>query len=182
MYNSDMLIFLDETGCNRKDAIRQFGYSMRGHPARSCKLLSKETRYSAIAFMTTTQLIDCYIVTGSVDGGAFYTFIQSSLLPQLQPFNGINQNSVVVMDNCSIHHLYDVVKLINSVGALVVFLPPYSPDLNPIELCFSKVKYFLKKHEVIAQCVNDVKFLIIAAFASITSSDCYGWSCDCGYV
>ena len=85
------------------------------------------------------------------------------------------------MDNCSIHHLYDVIKLINSVGALVLFLPPHSPDLNPIELCFSKVKYFLKKHEAIAQCI-DIKLIFLAAFASITSSDCYGWSQDCGYV
>ena len=125
--------------------------------------------------------MDFYITTNSVDGDVFYHFIQYSLLPHLQPFNGTNQNSVVVMDNCSIHHLHDIIRLINSIGVLVVFLPPYSPDLNPIELCFSKVKYFLKEHEAIAQC-GDIKQIIIAAFASVTSSDCHGWSCECGYV
>lgn len=140
MYNSDMLIFLDETGCDCGDALRQFGYSIRGYPARSLKITSKGTQYSTIAFMSTTQLIDSYVVEDTVDGDVFYHFVQSSLLPQLQPFNGVNQNSVVVMDNFSVH-LYDIVKLINSVGALVLFLPPYSLDLNPIELCFSKVSH-----------------------------------------
>ena len=115
--------------------------------------------------MTISQLIDCYVVTGTVDGDVFYKFLQSSLLPQLQPFNGQNRNSIVLMDNCSIHHLEDIKQLINSVGALLLFLPPYSPDLNPIEQCFSKVKYFLKSHEAIAQCQNiNIELLILAAF------------------
>lgn len=56
------------------------------------------------------------------------------------PFNGTNPNSTVIMDNCSIHHVEEVTKLINEVGAIVHYLPPYSPDFNPIEWCFSKVK------------------------------------------
>ena len=116
-----------------------------------------------------------------MDGDVFYDFVQSSLLPHLMPYNGVNPNSVVIMDNCSIHHVHDVTRLINSVGALVLFLPPYSPDLMPIELCFSKVKYFLREHEQIAQSIHDIKILILAAFASITLSDCHAWSCECGY-
>ena len=66
---------------------------------------------------------------------------------------------------------------------LLLFLPPYSPDLNPIEQCFSKVNYFLKSHKAIAQCQNiNIELLILTAFNSITSSDCYGWSHDCGYL
>ena len=89
------------------------------------------------------------------------------------PYNGINPNSVVIMDNCSIHHVHDVTRLINSDGALVLFLPPYSPDLMPIGLCFSKVKYFLREHKQIAQSIHDIKILILAAFASTTSIDCH---------
>jgi transposase len=88
------------------------------------------------------------------------------------PFNGTNPNSVVIMDNCSIHHLHDVIKLIHSVGALVLFLPPYSPDLMPIEECFSKIKHFLRLHEAVAQSVQDIKLLITAAFASARLSSC----------
>ena len=93
--------------------------------------------------MSTTTFLDCYTTEGTVDGDVFYRFVQSSLLPHLMPFNGTNPNSVVILDNCSIHHLDDVVDLIHSVGAHVIFLPPYSPDLMPIEQCFNKVKLFL---------------------------------------
>ena len=78
------------------------------------------------------------------------------------------------MDNCFIQHLNDVVRLTSSVGAIELFLPPYSQDLMSIEECFSKVKQFLKEHEAIAQAVDDIKLLIRAAFASVTTSDCLG--------
>ena len=95
---------------------------------------------SAIAFLSVHGILDCKMVTGSVDGELFYDFIQASLLPHLMPFNGRNPHSVVVMDNCSIHHVDETVKMIPEVGALILFLPPYSPDHNPIEEAFSKVK------------------------------------------
>ncbi len=181
MYNSDMFVFVDESGCDRRDATRKFGYSLRGLPAKNFRFLSRGNRYSAIGIMFTTALLDCYITPGTVDGDVFYSFVQSSLLPQLMPYNGTNPNSVVILDNCSIHHLRDVVELIHSVGALVVFLPPYSPDLMPIEECFNKVKLFLVEHDAAFQAAHDPTMLILAAFASINSKDCVAWSVDCGY-
>lgn len=77
---------------------------------------------------------------GTTDGDEFYTFVQTHLLPHLKPFNFINPHSVVILDNCTVHHVPEVVKSIEDVGALVMFLPPYSPDLNPAEEAFSKVK------------------------------------------
>ena len=145
MYDSSSFVFVDETGCDRRDAIRRYGYSVRGYPAKSAKILCRGKRYSAIAVMSTTSLLDCYITEGAVDGDTFYRFEQTSLLPHLREFNGTNPNSVVIMNNCSIHHVQEVIDLIHSVGALVI-LPPYSPHLMPIEFCFSKVKFFLKEH------------------------------------
>ena len=66
-------------------------------------------------------------------------FIQK-YLPHLLPFDGINCHSVVVLDNCSIHHIPEVAAMIEEVGAIVHYLPPYSPNFNPIEEAFSKVK------------------------------------------
>ena len=63
-------------------------------------------------------------------------------LPVLLPFTGENEKSVVIMDNAVIHHMQLVIEAINSVGALVRFLPRYSPDFNPIELVFAKIKGF----------------------------------------
>ena len=62
------------------------------------------------------------------------------MVPKLQLYNGSNPHSVVVMDNCSIHHVLEVVTSITDVGALVHFLSPYSPNLAPIEEAFSKVE------------------------------------------
>ena len=181
-YDSSMFVFVDESGCDRKDAMRKYGYSLRGFPAKSTKLLSKGKQFSAVGVMTTTALLDAYVVEGTVDGDVFYNFVQTTLLPQLMPFNGSNPNSIVILDNCSIHHLQDIVDLIYSVGALIIYLPPYSPDLMPIEECFNKVKLFLKEHEAVIQATDDIKLLIRAAFASITAEDCIAWCTDCGYI
>ena len=181
-FDHNMLVFIDESGCDARNARRKFGYSLRGFPAKDFKFLSRGRRYSAIGALTTTCLLDCYIVEGTVDGDVFYNFVQSTLLPYLLPFNGINPNSVVVLDNCSIHHLDDVVSLIQSVGALVVYLPPYSPDLMPIEECFNKVKLFVREHDACFQAASDPVMILRAAFLSVLPSDCIAWATDCGYL
>ena len=106
-------------------------------------------RISTIGLMSTTIFLDCYITVGIVDGDVFFRFVQSSLLPHLMPLNGTSPNSVVILDNCSIHHLDDVVDLIHNVGAHVIFLPPIY--LMPIEQCFNKVKLFLQEHDAAIQ-------------------------------
>ena len=82
------------------------------------------------------------------------------------------------MDNCSIHRVSSVIDLFRSVGILVFFLPPYSPDYNPIESTFSYIKYYLKEHEQLLQAVNDP---IQHAFNSVTAEQCNSWINDCGY-
>ena len=82
--------------------------------------------------------------TETINGDFYCDFLQRFLLPQLLPFNGSNSRSVIILDNTSIHHVPRAVRLIQSVGAIVHFLPAYSPDLNPIEELFFKVKYFMK--------------------------------------
>ena len=93
--HSEMLVFVDETGADRRNCLRKFGYSLRGKLAISKKLLVHGQRVSAIAAITTEGVLDCYTVTGSVDPGKFVEFIHKALLPYLQPFNGLNARSVV---------------------------------------------------------------------------------------
>ena len=91
-------------------------------------------------------------------------------------------HSVVITDNCSIHHLQTVLEMINSVGALVRFLPPYSPDLNPIELVFSKVKSFWKADDLLVQFTSNPRTLVSMAFDTITPQDAFGYVRHSGYV
>ena len=160
IYNPEMLIFLDETGSDQRATIRRYGYSLRGKPLVSEKLLVRGKRVSAIAFMSVNGLLDCKTVTGSVNGEVFYDFVQKALLPHLMPFDCKNPHSVVVMDNCSIHHVPGIVEMIQEVGALVHFLPPYSPDYNPIEEAFSKVKSILRSMDMEAD-VLDTETLVL---------------------
>ena len=173
-----MLVFVDETGSDRRDALRRYGYGIRGKPPRSCKLLVRGERISVISAMNENGIAALKIVRGTVDGDKFLEFIERELLPTLMPFDGINPNSVVILDNCAVHHVEGVASMITEVGALVHFLPPYSPDYNPIEECFSKVKVLLKSMET--TCQDDLESDILAAFSYITPDDCRGWISDSG--
>ncbi len=181
LYDPDMLVFLDETGSDRNTAMRKFGYSLRGLRCCCTKLLARGKRVSAIAALSSVGILDVQFLKGSVNGEIYADFIELSVLPHLLPFDGVNPNSIVVMDNASIHYNERVRRLISSVGALLVFLPPYSPDLNPIEESFSAVKSFLRANEELASSSKDIEDILLRGFASITSEDCYGWYSHSGY-
>ena len=89
--------------------------------------------------MSLYGIHDVYVAEGTVSGEKFADFVQHCLLPVLKPFNYLNSHSVAIMDNASVHHVQEVVDLIESrAGAHVCFLPSYLPDLNPVEGVFSK--------------------------------------------
>ena len=77
-----------------------------------------------------------------MNGETFFDFARGTLIPNMMPFNGSNPKSIVIMDNLSVHHAREVKDLLKQAGILVLYLPPYSPDLNPIEEMFSYVKTF----------------------------------------
>lgn len=103
------------------------------------------------------------------------------MLPVLMPFNGSNPRSIVVIDNASIHHIDEVVQLVSSVGALLWFLPPYSPDLNPIEPVFSQVKSYLNNNSVAYRISDNPRLFVHAAFTSVTHEHCLGHIEHAGY-
>lgn len=182
LYSPRMFVFVDETGSDRRNAMRKFGYSLRGKRCVAKMLLARGERVSAIAGLTLDGILDYRFVYGTSNGDIFQDFVERDLLPHLMPFDGVNNNSIVIMDNASIHHSQAVADLISSVGALLIYLPPYSPDLNPIEEAFSSVKAYLKANEAIIQNSRDIETVLQAAFTNISSQDCKGWFSDSGYV
>ena len=82
----------------------------------------------------------------------------------------------------SIHHVQSNVQLIESTGAKVLFLPPYSPDLNPLEPVFGKVKTILKENDPIFQTTSTPRLLLALAFTMVTPEDCFNFSKHCGYI
>ena len=178
VYSPEMLIYLDETGADHRSAVRRFGFSLRGIPLQKETWLMRGKRMSAIAMISQNGLLDVSIHDGTTDGACFYEFAEKCLLPQLHPFNGSNPHSVVVMDNCVIHHVPEVIDIIEDVGAIVHFLPPYSPDLNPIEMTFSKVKSIMKQLDNSLH-TDNIEPLMLSAFASVTPQDCQNWIKHC---
>ena len=125
---------------------------------------------SVIAAISSKGLLDLKIHRGgAVDSDIFCDFVTKQLLPHLYPFNGSNPHSVVVLDNCSIR---DSITALQECGALVHYLPAYSPDYNPIENIFSKVKNVIKQVESY-DTSTDINELILKAFTMITPSDCF---------
>ena len=100
-----------------------------------------------------------------------YDFTISCLLPHLQPYNGRNPHCVVILDNASIHHVSEISTAIQDMGALILFLPPYSPDMNPIEELFAKVKAMMKMQTE----YEDIDVIALSAFAQVTQQDCRNW-------
>jgi len=159
-----MFVWVDETGTDRRDNIRKFGYSLRGMTPVSHRFLSRVKRINVIAAMSLTEgIFSTEITNTTVSGDTFYDFVRGSLIPNMLPFDGVNERSVVVMDNCSIHHIEPVTSLLNEAGIVTLFLPPYSPDLNPIEEVFSYVKCYLRKHDSILQHITDPSDVIRTA-------------------
>ena len=178
VYNSDMFIFLDETGADRRNSIRKYGYSIRGKRPINHRLLVRGKRVSGLALISINGLLDVKIQNENTNADSFYDFVQEYVLPHLQPFNGQNSHSVMIMDNCAIHHTKPIASMIQEVGSLVHYLPPYSPDLNPIESAFSKVKLELQQLE--EDPTADIEMLLLQAFTTITPENCRSWICETG--
>jgi transposase len=115
----------------------------------------------------------CMTIEGATDTEVFRTFVQAVLCPTLRP------DDVVVMDNLSPHKHDAILDLIAQAGAVVRFLPAYSPDLNPIEKMWSKVKELLRGAE--ARTNEALQSAIAAALACVTAQDAMNWFASCGY-
>ena len=114
------------------------------------------------------------VLEGATDGDAFLVYVRQVLAPTLK--NG----DIVVMDNLRAHKVTSVIETIQATGAKLWFLPPYSPDFNPIEKMWSKIKAYLRK--VKARTKEELWQAIGTALKTITASDALGWFESCGYI
>jgi transposase len=114
------------------------------------------------------------VVDGAINGDIFEAFIEQVLVPQLRP------GDVVVMDNLSSHKRSATRELIEAAGAAVLFLPPYSPDLNPIEMIFAKAKHLLRS--LACRTREELWTKMQSVLDQITSSDAANCFRHCGYT
>ena len=166
------LVFVDETGASTKMA-RRCGRSARG--AR-CIATVPHGHWKTTTFVGGLRLSGIaapMILDGAMDGPAFLAWIEQMLAPTLKP------GDIVVMDNLPAHKQPGVRTAIEACGAELRYLPPYSPDLNPIEMAFSKFKALLKK--AAARSLAGLWEAIANALPQITSRDCQNYIFAAGY-
>ena len=107
----ELFVFVDEMGSDRRDQKQKFAYSLRGSTPTAKRLLFRGEHVTAIAAMTYNRVLDFWTIVGGVTADVFDRFVANALLPHLQPFNGINACSLIVLDNAMIHHAGEILKL-----------------------------------------------------------------------
>jgi transposase len=167
------LVFVDECGTNIT-LTRLYARAPRGERAFGKVPRNWDKNVTLIAAMSKEGMGRAAMsVEGATDGAAFEAYVKHFLLPTLK------EGQVVVMDNLQAHKSTRVRKLIESVGASVLFLPPYSPDFSPIEEAFSKIKAILRKIEDRTQ--ETLVEALGQALSAVSRRDILGWFAHCGY-
>jgi len=165
-------VFLDECGVTT-DLLRRYGRSPRGERLYDHTPCSHWQTTTVIAGLRLEGLTAPAVFDGPIDNPSFLAYVEQVLVPTLRP------GDVVVLDNLVVHKQPEVRAAIECVGAHLRFLPPYSPDFNPIELAFAKLKAFLRAAR--PRSFDQVSALIATALGLFTPAECRNYVRHCGY-
>ena len=172
MHDAGQYVFLDECGVTT-DLLRRYGRSPRGtrlHDHTPCSHWDTQT---VIAALRLEGVSAPAVFDGPIDAVSFHAYVEQVLVPTLRP------GDVVVLDNLAVHKQPEVRTAIEAVGAQIRFLPPYSPDFNPIEQAFAKLKAFLRAAR--PRTFEQVVALVAAALGLFTPEECRNYIRHCGY-
>jgi transposase len=153
---------------------RRYGRAPRGERAYGSVPRNRGKNTTLLASMSLEGIGAAMAVEGSTTQKVFEAYVERFLAPTLKA------GQVVILDNLGAHKADKVRELIESRAARVIFLPPYSPDFNPIEEAFSKIKAILKK--VAARAREELIEAIGRALEAVGRQDAWGWFANCGYV
>ena len=171
--NLEKLVFIDESGA-KTNMTRLYGRAQAGQRAVDNAPAGHWCTTTMISSVRLDGSTACMVVDGATNKEVFQAYVQHILLPTLKP------GDIVVLDNLSAHKNQVTRNLIESVGAQLWFLPPYSPDLNPIEEMWSKVKESLRSRK--ARCTEELYEAVRLALREVTAQDAQGWFEASGYV
>jgi transposase len=170
---AEQFIFIDESGA-RTNMTRERARGPRGQRVVADTPHGHWKTTTMISGVRLDGACASMVLDGATDADAFRAYVQHVLVPELR------RGDVVVMDNLQPHKSAGVREMIESAGASVLYLPPYSPDFNPIENMWSKVKQFLKS--VAARTFDELCDAIAEALRRVTRDDCVGFFNHCGYA
>lgn len=164
--------FVDESGINLA-LTRLYGRAPRGQRAVGSTPINYGENISLIGALGCSGLEAPMMIAGAIDGDVFRVWIEQGLCPTLV------EGDIVVMDNLQAHKVRGIREAIEGRGARLIYLPPYSPDLSPIEACWSKIKTALRAAG--ARTRRGLERAIKQALETITESNVLAWFAHCGY-
>lgn len=167
------LVFVDESGA-KTNMTRLYGRAIAGQRAIDNTSSGHWCTTTMISSVRLDGSTACMVVEGATNKDIFEAYIEQILLPTLKA------GDIVILDNLSAHKSRHIRELVKSVGAELWYLPAYSPDLNPIEEMWSKIKSILRKLK--ARTKEVLIHAIAKALEMVTASDAKGWFESCGYM
>ena len=165
-------VFIDECGVTT-DLLRRYGRSPRGTRLHDHTPCSHWETTTVVAALRLEGLTAPAVFDGPIDTPSFLAYVEQVLVPTLR------RGDVVVLDNLAVHKQPEVRAAIERAGASLRFLPPYSPDFNPIELAFAKLKAWLRAAR--PRTFDHVTALVAAALDLFTADECRNYIRHCGY-
>jgi transposase len=172
LHDAGQFIFVDESGVTT-DLLRRYARSPRGMRISDHAPCGHWQAHTVVAALRSTEMTATAVFDGPIDGDTFRAYVEQVLVPTLR------RGDVVVLDNLAAHKQPEVRLAIEQAGALVRFLPPYSPDFNPIELAFAKLKAFFRAAR--PRTFDHVCELMAAALGLFTPDECANYVRHCGY-
>ena len=165
-------VFVDESGVTT-DLLRRYARSLRGTRVSDHTPCGHWETHTVVAALRPTELTATAVFDGPIDNATFRAYVEQVLVPTLRP------GDVVVLDNLAAHKQPEIRAAIEHVGALLRFLPPYSPDFNPIEQAFAKLKAFFRAFR--PRTFEHVCELMAAALGLFMPDECANYVSHCGY-
>lgn len=165
-YSSEKLVYLDESGVNT-DMTRIYGRAVGGARVVDNAPINTPVNTTILSSIKLNGETAYTTYSGGTTGDKFVEYLENVLIPTL------NKGDVIIMDNMRSHHVKDVKDVIEKAGMGLLYLPPYSPDFNPIEKMWSKIKAILRKLKI--RVSTELPVAVNNAFSQITVTDCQGW-------
>jgi transposase len=166
------LVFVDESGVTT-EMTRRYGWAPRPERVSEAVPAGHWRTLTVLGALTTRGVLASMTIESPTDGDVFLAFIEQALAPRLEP------GHLVILDNLGAHKVPGVRSLIESRGAQLLYLPPYSPDLNPIEQAWSKLKQLLRATK--ARLLETLEPAIAEAIPAITADNAAAFFRHCGY-
>ena len=166
------LVFVDETGVTT-NMVRRYGWGPKGERLVAAVPQGHWRSLTFVAGLRAEGLVAPLVVDGAMSGAMFRAYVEQMLAPSLEP------DDVVGMDNLSVHKVAGVREAIRAVGASVLYLPSYSPDLNPMEQVLAKVKGLLRKAGARSRAA--LGEAIREALETFSPEECRNYLINCGY-